>query len=46
MIRKLKDIIKFDFYKKLKNCENKIQRDTMRGLFIIHSYLDKKLKKI
>jgi len=40
MIRKLKDIIKFDFYEELKNFENKIQRDTMRGLFIIHPYYE------
>ena len=38
--KKLKDIIKFDFYEELKNFESKIQNDTMRGLLTIHSYYE------
>ena len=41
MIKKLKDIINFDFYEELKNFERKIQNDTMRGLLTIHSYYEK-----
>ena len=38
MIKKLKDIINFDFYEEIQNFEKIIQKITMRGLFVIHSY--------
>ena len=40
MIKKLKDIINFDFYEEIRNFEKIIQKVTMRGLFIIHSYYE------
>ena len=40
MIKKLKDIINFDFYEEIQNFEKIIQKVTMRGLFVIHSYYE------
>ena len=40
MIKKLKDIINFDFYEEIQNFEKIIQNITMRGLFVIHSYYE------